>query len=133
GVDTMLGGAGDDYIDGGRGLDYYNGGDGADNFVFRSIADMGVGAAARDQIRDFDAAEGDRVNLYLIDANTTIAGNQAFAITSGYSGAGGELVLFDFVVSGVDVTVASMDVDGDSVTDAQIYIVGGADAGDFVL
>ncbi|WP_156883360.1 calcium-binding protein [Salipiger mucosus] len=133
-VDRLYGGAQDDFLDGGGATDFLEGGAGADTFVLRSIDDTGVGRYKRDEIRDFDAAEGDVINVFLVDADATTAGNQAFTYAgTSFTGTAGELILNDYVLSGVDVTIASMDVDGDAVIDGQLYIVGGAVIGDFVL
>ncbi|EPX78512.1 calcium-binding protein [Salipiger mucosus] len=133
-VDKLLGGAQDDFLDGGGATDFLTGGSGADTFVLRDIADTGVGRWNRDEIRDFDAAEGDVINVFLVDADATTGGNQAFTYAgTSFTGTAGELILNDYVLSGVDVTIASMDVDGDAVIDGQLYIVGGAVIGDFVL
>ncbi|SDG46953.1 DUF5801 repeats-in-toxin domain-containing protein [Roseospirillum parvum] len=56
GDDTLIGGAGGDVLIGGGGADTLTGGDGADTFV------VGDG----DTITDFDAGEGDSVNLDLL-------------------------------------------------------------------
>ncbi|GIT89999.1 hypothetical protein JANAI62_05180 [Jannaschia pagri] len=134
-VDVLLGQGGDDRIEGGGGRDFMTGGAGADNFVFRSIDDTGVGRFRRDEVRDFDGTEGDKINLFLIDADETLAGNQRFTHAgTEFTGMAGEIILNDFVLSGVDVTIASLDVDGDEVADGQIYIVGaGVTVDDFVL
>ena len=58
GSDRLRGGAGDDRLEGGRGRDVLVGGEGADTFVF-DLAEMD----RPDVIRDFDAAEGDRIVL----------------------------------------------------------------------
>ena len=56
GDDTVLGGNGEDLLNGGAGDDLLTGGRDADVFVFR-------GAYGTDTIRDFDAAEGDRLMI----------------------------------------------------------------------
>lgn len=56
GNDRLIGDAGDDTLMGGAGRDVMTGGDGADTFVF-DLADVGN----MDIIRDFSAAEGDRI------------------------------------------------------------------------
>ena len=63
GGDVIDGRGGDDVIDGGQGADELHGGEGADRFVFeeRDSGDVYLGAA--DVIRDFDGAEGDRIEL----------------------------------------------------------------------
>jgi len=61
--ESIIGGAGDDVIFGGAGDDVINGGDGADQFVWND-ADVGtVGNPASDTLNDFDANEGDVLNL----------------------------------------------------------------------
>lgn len=76
GNDTLTGSAGDDHIDGGLGTDVLTGGVGSDTFVFTAAGHTKVGAALADHITDF--ALGDLIDLSVIDANGSIAGNQAF-------------------------------------------------------
>jgi serralysin len=64
GNDRIDGGAGNDAISGGAGRDVLVGGVGADRFVFADLSDRG-----RDRIEDFDAAQGDRIDVSaLLDA-----------------------------------------------------------------
>ena len=63
------------------------GGAANDNFVFKTLQDSLV--AAPDLIGDF--AVGDKINLSAIDANTSLAGDQAFHI-GGAGGHAGDLV-----------------------------------------
>lgn len=56
GDDSIFGGAGDDFLAGDRGADTLTGGAGAD--MFHTFAEAG-----RDVVTDFNAAEGDRVQL----------------------------------------------------------------------
>ncbi len=58
GNDTLLGDAGDDILVGGAGIDTLYGGSGADTFVF----DL-AGFSSVDRVKDFSAAEGDRLFL----------------------------------------------------------------------
>ena len=76
GADVLDGGAGDDRLIGGLGADTLIGRAGSDTFVFRSIDETGLGAHA-DHINDFRHAV-DHIDLSGIDANTTVAGDQAF-------------------------------------------------------
>ncbi len=57
GSDTLLGGAGNDTLIGGPGDDILIGGSGADTFVWKS------GDTGYDVIKDFNAAQGDRLDL----------------------------------------------------------------------
>ncbi|MFM9935095.1 MAG: calcium-binding protein, partial [Novosphingobium sp.] len=78
GNDTIDGGNGNDTIRGGTGLDTMTGGTGADTFVFAGI-ETGRTRATADRITDFRHAQGDRIDLALIDANTALGGDQTFA------------------------------------------------------
>ena len=63
GEDSIYGGDGNDRISGGAGDDTLAGGAGADTFVWR-LADVGTaGAPAKDVLVDFNATEGDRLDL----------------------------------------------------------------------
>ena len=57
GNDQLFGGAGDDILIGGLGNDQLNGGSGADTFIWKA-GDLG-----QDVIKDFNIAEGDRIDL----------------------------------------------------------------------
>ena len=91
-----------------------------------------VGANA-DVITDFSHAQGDEIDLTAIDANTVVAGNQAFSFIGAnlYSGAAGQLRFS--IVNGV--TTIAGDVNGDQVSDFHIILTGSIAlvAGDFVL
>jgi Ca2+-binding RTX toxin-like protein len=106
GINILDGGDGIDVLEGFAGADTLIGGGGADRFVYRSLADT-----TGDVISDFSAAQGDTVDLRLIDANTGSAGDQAFTWIGdlSFSGVAGQLRFSGGVLSG--------DVDG----------VGGAD------
>ena len=88
GADRLDGGAGDDQLRGGLGADQLLGGPGADRFVYGALAEVGNGSAGRDQILDADGS--DRLDLALIDANSTLKGNQTFSFigSRSFSGAG---------------------------------------------
>jgi uncharacterized delta-60 repeat protein len=78
GNDTLNGGAGDDVLVGGLGADNLTGGTGADKFIFNSLAEMGSTSTTWDTITDFKTSEGDKIDLQGLDANTALAGHQAF-------------------------------------------------------
>lgn len=89
GADTLSGGAGNDKIHGGAGADLMNGGAGSDVFIFDTLADIDY----NDVIKDFSTAQGDKIDLRAIDANTKVAGDQAFTYlgTHAFTGIAGEL------------------------------------------
>jgi Ca2+-binding RTX toxin-like protein len=121
GDDALFGEAGNDVLVGGAGQDTLTGGAGNDQFRLTSLADSTV--AAPDLIADFTFSGGqlDRVGLNLIDANTTLAGNQAFNFIGGaaFGGAAGQLRV-ESVSPGV--YLASGDVNGDATADFAITI-----------
>ena len=119
GNDRLIGGLGNDRLVGGLGADALYGGGGADIFVYRTIAETGSGG--RDKIFDFVHAQGDRIDLSLIDANTRIGGNQAFTFigtANFHKNVAGEL---RYAKASGDV-YAIGDVNGDMIADFSIAI-----------
>jgi Ca2+-binding RTX toxin-like protein len=94
GHDTLTGGGGADLIVGGSGADALTGGSGADVFRYDSAADSVAGQS--DLIGDFRTGL-DRIDLSRIDANTLVAGDQAFVWigASAFSGVAGQLRSFE--------------------------------------
>jgi Ca2+-binding RTX toxin-like protein len=78
GADTLWGGIGADTLHGGTEQDILNGEAGNDTFKFSSAAECGLSRGVADQLSDFSEAQGDKIDLSGIDANTSLAGNQAF-------------------------------------------------------
>jgi serralysin len=115
GNDLLKGGSQDDVLHGGSGQDILTGGLGADKFVFASVADSTVGAA--DKIVDFKR-RSDRIDLSLIDANTSVEGDQRFHFiaSKAFSGTAGELRL-----PGKGNLLG--DVDGDGLADFAIKVI----------
>jgi Ca2+-binding RTX toxin-like protein len=98
GADKLIGGEGNDTLSGGGlGADILNGGAGGDNFVWSSTAESagvstpwsGIDVANTDVILDFNAAEGDHIDLSTIDAKEAIPGDQDFSFIGEYGAAGG--------------------------------------------
>jgi Ca2+-binding RTX toxin-like protein len=137
GDDTLNGGAGDDHLIGGgnggsdiliggTGADILTGGDGNDTFVFKSIQDSLPGH--EDHITDFSNLELDQINLAGIDANTHVAGDQAFGFigSAAFSDVAGQLRYADHELQG--------DVNGDGVADFQVHVnAASLQHSDFVL
>jgi serralysin len=126
GNDVLAGGTGNDTLTGGPGADILIGGAGADNFVFKTIQD-GLPNAA-DQIVDFSSTEADRIDLSAIDANSKVAGDQAFSYvgTAAFTHTAGELRFADHLLEG--------DVDGNGTADFAIQVNTAAlKASDFLL
>ena len=102
GNDTLNGLVGNDTLNGGAGADVMAGGLGADTFDFNAILESLVGTS-RDIITDFSRVQTDKIDLSTIDANSTLANDQAFAtaiLTSGAFTAAGQLRLVGNILSG---------------------------------
>jgi hypothetical protein len=95
--------------------------------------DQVSGNGGADMITDFLSSSGDKINVSLIDANTTNRGNDAFSfIGSGaFSHVAGDL---RYNVVGSDLYLRG-DMNGDGVADLVIRLLGvGSVAGtDFIL
>jgi Ca2+-binding RTX toxin-like protein len=114
-------------LQGGMGADVLAGGSGADQFVYTDITESAAGGAF-DTITDFSAAQNDKINLQLIDANANLGGNQAFSFigSTAFSAAG--QVRFE---NGM----VYANVDSDLGADLQIELTGVSSltAGNFIL
>jgi Ca2+-binding RTX toxin-like protein len=121
GNDTLTGGSGNDKLSGGAGADTLTGGLGADKFVFSSTSDFPTGSL-HDTITDFSHAQGDQIDLSALDANTKVAGNQAFTYlgTAAFTHHAGELRAYYDATN--DQTIVSGDWNGDGVADFNIYV-----------
>ncbi|MEK1932641.1 MAG: hypothetical protein AAAC47_23295, partial [Pararhizobium sp.] len=120
GANVLNGGLGKDMLTGAAGADDLYGGAGADTFVFKTLSDSTVSSTGRDTIFDFSHAQGDRIKLSSIDANTAKVGDQSFIFkgTAEFSGAKGEL-RYDKQASD---TYVYGDVNGDKKADFAIHL-----------
>jgi len=99
GDDRLIGGAGADALAGGAGKDTLYGGSEGDIFQYFLTSDSTVAKAGRDIIMDWHHEVGvpslsDRIDVSFIDADTTVAGNQAFhflATNAAFDGSAGAL------------------------------------------
>lgn len=130
GNDTLSGGAGNDFLIGGAGQDVLFGGNDAvrDVFIFNAPGDLGTGAT-RDVIFDFVSGVDD-IDLRGLDANSALAGNQAFAF-SGTTAAANSVW---YMTSGAQLILRG-DMNGDGAFDFEIRLdsVSSVTAGDFLL
>lgn len=121
GIDSLSGGIGNDTLNGGAGADRLLGGTGNDIFVF---TDLG----ATDVIVDFSRGS-DKIDLSGIDANSGIAGDQAFSfIGNGAFTAAGQVRTYqeagNYFIAG--------DINGDGIADFVIQINAPVVATDFI-
>ena len=94
----LIGNAGDDAFVGGDGVDYFTGGAGNDTFfaeINATTVSSKQGAISVDVVTDFRTGF-DKIDLGLIDGNTTIGGDQGFVLTKKGTGNAGELYVKSF-------------------------------------
>ena len=140
-IERFIGGSAADVFTAGNQVETFTGGAGADRFVFGSIAAAGNGAAARTVITDFGHLV-DKIDLRPFDANTTVAGVQAFnfVAAAGAALAPGQVGFrYEFDAFGQEHTIVEGNVRtalvDPTVTDFQIDLVGHINltATDFIL
>jgi hypothetical protein len=131
--DILIGSQNGDLITGGRGADILAGEGGNDRFIYRNVLESDP-----NDIPDFivDFAIGDIIDVAGIDANSGVAGNQAFTFidTAAFTGAAGQLRVEDL---GSDNWLVQADVNGDGISDFDLLVFS-SDAdpiglGDFIL
>lgn len=123
GFDRLEGQSGKDSLTGGDGGDLLTGGSGADHFIFNKLGDSTARIGEGDIITDFTDGR-DKIVLERLDANSALAGDQAFVlVTTGlFSGQAGELrVVKDTAHNRMLIQV---DVDGDAKADFQLELSG---------
>lgn len=146
GNDSLTGRGGDDQIFAGEGRDTVIGGVGADVIdvserrtardfiVYESGLESAPDGPPRDIIIGFNRgnlATDDRIRLSGIDADIQTAGDQAFKIVAGFTGAAGEVAL---ITVGAD-TLIEVNIFGDLAPEMSMLVVGvvGLAAVDFIL
>jgi Ca2+-binding RTX toxin-like protein len=143
GNNTLDGGAGDDVLKGGNGADILIGGAGSDILVGGAGADTFTvlqasvrqshlgGILEVDTVNDLIAAQGDRLDLSAIDADSNAAGDQAFTLVGNFSHHAGEMTLS----FSAGITLLTLDVDGDGSADYRMKISGDVhlDSGGWIL
>lgn len=85
GSDSLHGFDGNDIIEGGLGVDFMSGGAGADHFVYRTARDTFAGnfvPFTTEAIADFNGAEGDRIDLSLMQGSDSFVFNGTAEFTA---------------------------------------------------
>ncbi|HEY7383936.1 MAG TPA: calcium-binding protein [Beijerinckiaceae bacterium] len=138
GLDQLRGGAGNDRLIGGAQRDILLGEAGADRFTYLAASDSQPVAALRDRIVDFNRAQGDRIDVSAIDANTGVAGNQAFFF-GGFDAtpaSGPATGVLNWTVVAGQVLVRG-NIDADAAIELEIHVTGPGVPpmlfGDFIL
>lgn len=117
GNDFISGGAGDDILGGNGGSDRLNGDAGADRFLFFPT-DSGFGSGT--VITDFTTGV-DKIDVSLIDANSLIAGDQAFTFRGNTQAPGPAGTMHVGFIPGVGIFLFGY-IDGDANADVIINI-----------
>lgn len=126
GGDVLNGNGGNDTLIGDGGADALTGGLGNDVFDYNAINESRVGATVRDLITDF-LSGADKIDFSTIDANNTLAGNQAFTFSAvagaAFTGAG--QLRYHYEGVGVnEITVIEGNVNANLAPDFQVALTG---------
>jgi len=118
GADLMSGGGGKDRLYGVGGADDLYGGSSADVFIYKATTDTGKTLSTADTIFDFLIADGDKIDLAGMDANSKVSGNQTFSFVGAFTGASAQIRVEKLTSD----TYVYGDVDGDKKTDFMIHL-----------
>lgn len=129
GADRLFGDSGDDVLNGGSGNDFLIGGAGRDALTGEAGQDVFVFSRTTDTVGDtiVDFVDGsDRIDLRLIDANTTVNRDQAFTFIndSAFSAAGQLRAFIQIDALGVTSTIIQGNVNADLGVDFSITLQG---------
>jgi hypothetical protein len=121
-ANTVIGNDGQNTLVGGLGQDKLIGNYGGDTFAWLTLAEIGLDAADADIVGgDFSHLNGDTLAFNPIDADETVAGDQAFTfIGSGPFTAAGQIRAF---TDGVD-TFIQLNTDADLAHEATLRVEG---------
>ena len=114
---TIVGNVRPNVILGLGGKDLLTGGGGADRFAFNAVSDASF--SSYDRITDLE--DQDVIDFSAIDADTTVAGNQAFIVVSSFTGAGQITLTY---AAATNTTTLLADVNGDGRADMRIFLNG---------
>ncbi|WP_158332139.1 M10 family metallopeptidase C-terminal domain-containing protein [Brevundimonas abyssalis] len=117
-ANIIIGNDGNNTLYGGALGDELKGGDGVDTFLYLAATDSTVDSP--DRILDLRFNEF--IDLSAIDANSTINGDQAFALVDEFTGAAGQMTLS--YAADTTTTTVLMDINGDGVADMRILLSG---------
>ncbi|OYQ31714.1 hypothetical protein CHU95_21505 [Niveispirillum lacus] len=117
-ANAITGGAAADTLTGGGGADTLTGGTGADSFVLSNASDSPVATAMT--IADFATADGDRIDLSGIDADSSTPADNAFTFigAAAFTNVAGQLRI---AAAGADLQLLG-DINGDGTADFAITL-----------
>jgi Ca2+-binding RTX toxin-like protein len=127
GNDRIVGGTGNDTLSGGLGGDYLAGSEGADIFRYTAVEEsqniLINGVSQQDQIADFTQGQ-DKIDLSAIDANPTLAGDQAFTFISDPAHYTGDWtgVVWETTDAKTGIVTLNVSINGDAAPEMQIYM-----------
>jgi Ca2+-binding RTX toxin-like protein len=119
GNDRLVAGAGNDILSGGLGADILAGEQGADTFKYFAVEESS-GVNGVDNVSDFTQGQ-DKIDLSAIDANGTVAGNQAFTFLDNPASHTGDWTGFVWSVTDARGT-ATIFVSNDADADAEMQM-----------
>lgn len=118
GRDALRGGAGEDTLNGGHGADTLSGGTGVDAFMFDSLE-------GSDRITDFNATDGEKIDVSRLDANSASLGNQAFQFIGRAAFSANATGQIRYVYdSGTGIGTLSGSTDADAMAEFSVQVVG---------
>jgi Ca2+-binding RTX toxin-like protein len=127
GNDIIVGGTGNDTLVGGLGGDRLVGNEGADIFQYTAVEEsqnvLINGVNQLDQIVDFTQGQ-DTIDLYQIDANSALLGNQTFTFISDPAHYTGDWtgVVWQTINPQSGIAIINVSIDGDAAPEMQIYM-----------
>ncbi|MGI9212047.1 MAG: cadherin-like domain-containing protein [Methylococcaceae bacterium] len=121
GRNRLSGMGGRDTLIGNGGADTLAGGADVDTFVYLSLDDSRPGSG-HDLILDFNRKAGERIDLTALDANSLMAGHQAFSWrgTAPFTAPGQIRYVYE---AGRDTGTLTADTDGDRLPDLEIELI----------
>jgi Ca2+-binding RTX toxin-like protein len=134
GNDKLFGFSGSDSLIGGSGADTLVGGSEADTFRFFREDESPTGFSSRDVINDFSHAQGDKIDLGVIDADPSTGTNDVFTFLGkdGFLDAPAQI---EYVFENNTTVVRVNTVGGSGAPEMEIQLLGQIDlvASDFIL
>jgi len=122
GNDWISGDDGNDLVMGGEGRDLLSGGIGMDTFQWANTSESGFSISSMDRIFDFNALDGDKIDLQVIDADlTTRQNNESFKFIGSNSFDAPGQIRYDWDLSAGDLYIW-LNTDNDQFAEMGIIV-----------